>query len=265
MRVDFSRFEPLAGSRPILACARNPTGGYLALQALSEVAGAAPALGIWEEATGALVWVYEGAAALAWTADGAQLLLWALTAPEVNVGTLGRFARRSWPPDVPLGSCTFALPWTPWPRDLWVAPGAQLAAVRWVDEGLSGWEPIVLSQAGDTHLAGAGFQLDSGAAVETHPVLSPGGRYAVSGYQTLPATSRGGLLVARQRGHFEAGRVVVMDLHARTSRDIRIADAFPAKLHGTASSWVELPVFLDETHFSVTLPTGATHVFNTLE
>jgi hypothetical protein len=81
VRMDFSRFEPLTGSRSMLVVARHPAGGYLALQALSEVAGAAPALGIWGEATGELVWVYERAAALAWTADGAQLLVWALTAP----------------------------------------------------------------------------------------------------------------------------------------------------------------------------------------
>ncbi len=210
------------------------------------------------------MWAYEGAAALAWTADGTQLLLWALPTPEADVGTPGRFERRSWPADVPLYACTFALPWTPWPHDLWLAPDARLAAVRWVDEGLSGWEPIALSGAGDMHLAGAGFQLDSGAAVDTHPVLSPGGRYAISGYQTLHVTSRDGHLAPRQRGRFEVGRVVVMDLQARTFREILVDDAVPAKLHSTAARWVELPMFLDETHFTMTLPTGATRVFSTL-
>ncbi len=114
------------------------------------------------------------------------------------------------------------------------------------------------------HLAGAGFQLDSGAAVDTHPVLSPGGRYAISGYQTLHVTSRDGHLAPRQRGRFEVGRVVVMDLQARTFREILVDDAVPAKLHSTAARWVELPMFLDETHFTMTLPTGATRVFSTL-
>jgi hypothetical protein len=172
MKVDFSHLEPVASSRPALVVARHPTGGLLALQTLSEVAGVAPALGIWEEATGALVWTYEGAAGPAWTADGAQLLLWTLPTADAAIGdgTPGRFERRSWPADTLLSACTSALPWTPWPRDLWVAPGGQLAAVRWVDEGLSGWEPIVLSPMGDAHLAGAGFVLDSEVAVATHPL-----------------------------------------------------------------------------------------------
>ena len=98
-------------------------------QVLSELAGAPPAVGIWEAATGALVWAYEGAAALAWTADGTQLLLWELGTPDADgdIKTPGSFERRSWPTDALLGACTFALPWTRWPHDLWVAPGAQLA------------------------------------------------------------------------------------------------------------------------------------------
>lgn len=257
MTLDFSRFEPLSGSRPNQLVARHPAGGYLALQVHSEGAG------IWEEATGALVWTYEGATELTWTADGAQLLLWAVASPDAEVGTPGRFERRSWPADVLLSSCAFALPWVQWPYDLWVAPSAQLAAVRWITQGLSGWEPIVLSAAGDTHLAGAGFALDSSVAVDTYPVLSPSERFAVSGYQTLHVTTRDGHGVPRQRGRFEVGRVVVMDLRARAFREILIDDAVPAKLHGTAAGWGELPVFLDETHFSVMLPTGATRVFST--
>jgi len=256
--LDFNRFEPLAGSRPYRIVARHPDGDLLALQALGE------AVGIWEEATGALVWTYEGAAALAWTVDGTQMLLWVVASPDTDAGTPGRFERRSWPADALLGSCTFALPWTPWPHDLWVAPSAQLAAVRWLDEGLSGWESIVLSEAGDTHLAGAGFELDSEVAVDTHPVLSPSGRSAVSGYQPLHmTTSNGRHPVPRQHGRFEVGRVVVMDLHARSFHEILVDDAVPAKLHGTAARWGELPEFLDETHFRVTLPAGATRVFST--
>jgi hypothetical protein len=267
MKVDFSRFEPLAGSRPALVVARHPAGDLLALQTLSEAADVAPALGIWEEATGALVWTYEGVAGLVWTADGAQLLLWKLPTADaaLDVRTPGRFERRSWPADAPLSACAFALPWTPWPRDLWVAPDGALAAVRWVDEGLSGWEPVILSPMGDAHLAGAGFMLDSEVATDTHPVLSPSGHYAVSGYQTVHVTSREGFLVPRQQGRFEVGRVVVMDLRAHTFRDILLDDAVPAKLHGTAARWSELPAFLDETRFSLTLPTGATRVFTTLE
>ena len=44
MKVEFSRFEPLAGSRPALVVARHPAGDLLALQTLSEAAGVAPAL-----------------------------------------------------------------------------------------------------------------------------------------------------------------------------------------------------------------------------
>lgn len=272
MKLDFSHFEPLAGSRPTQVVARHPAGGYLALETTG-TAEAPPELGVWEAATGMLVWADEGVAALAWTTDGAQLLLCArMGAPaadvdadaDADVGTPGRFERRSWPADELLDTCTFTLPQTLWPQDLWVESGGRLAAVRWVDQGGSGWEPIVLSPAGDMHLAGAGFTLDSGVAVETHPVLSPSGRYAVSGYQTLHATTRDGFEVPRQRGRFEVGRIVVMDLHARTFRSILVDDAVPAKLHGTAAGWVDLPVFLDETHFKVMLPTGATRVFSAL-
>jgi hypothetical protein len=56
-----------------------------------------------------------------------------------------------------------------------------------------------------------------------------------------------------------------MDLRARAFRSILVDDAVPAKLHGTAARWVELPMFLDETRFTLTLPTGATRVFTTLQ
>ena len=109
---------------------------------------------------------------------------------------------------------------------------------------------------------GAGFVVSGGAALETHPVISSSGRFVASGFQPPYTASHLGTFPLRQNGRFLIGRVVVSDLGKRIFHEIAVDDTVPAKLAGTASEWTDLPSFLDATHFSLMLPTGAKRVFD---
>jgi len=264
-RSDFSHCEPLAGALPTKEIAHHPAGAYMAM----ETSQMPPALGIWETATGSPVWTEAGALALAWTPDGSELLLVREDRPSRIPKALAEapdgytFERRLWPQDDLASSCPLRLPFSAWPVDIWVASTGTLAAVRWMDQGASGWEPMLLRRRGDAHLLGAGFELASEVGVYAHPTLSPDGRFAVSGYQTTYKTLPTGTRTPLVRGRFEVGRVVVIDIPAGTSRDIVLDDAVPAKLHGTAARWGEVPVFWNTEHFELLLPTGAKRIYST--
>lgn len=264
----FSRFELLAGILPVKEIARHPAGTYVAL----EVVQTSPVVGIWETATGALVWTEAGVLAAAWAPDGSELLIVREDQPVghgdaaadalENASADYIFERRLWPRDALVSSCPLQLPYSGWPVDLWVAPTATLVAVRWMDQGASGWEVVLLRSAGDVHLVGAGFELASEIGIDSHPTLSPDGRYAVVGYQTTYQALPGGRQMPLQHGRFDVGRVVVIDLLAGTYREIVIDDMVPAKLHGTATRWNDAPIFLDARRFELLLPTGAKRIYS---
>jgi hypothetical protein len=265
-----SRFERMAGALPSKEIARHPAGIYVAM----ETEQAFPGVGIWETATGALVWANESVLAATWTPDGSELLLVQVDtsstsdaaphAPEdASDGCV--FERRLWPQDTLVSACPLQLPFSSWPSDIWVAPTGALAAVRWVDQGASGWEVALLNSTDAVHLVGAGFELASEVGIDTHPALNPNGHYAVSGYQTMYGRLPDHHWAPLQRGRFEVGRIVVIDIAAGIYRDIVIDDAVPAKLHGTASRWADIPVFLDADNFELMLPTGAKRIYSVKE
>ncbi len=152
-----------------------------------------------------------------------------------------------------------------WPDNLLISPQSNLVVLRWLDQGFSGWEFILLRKTDDFHLKEARIELDSEVEAFTQPAFSPDGRYAVSGYHTqfnpaFPAWEAAHWKIAQQ-GRYEVGGVTVLRLLDGTSYRIPIADAVPIKLHGTASHFFEPPVFLDNDHFLVLLPTGANKTY----
>jgi len=173
------------------------------------------------------------------------------------------FERRLWPEDTSVSSCRFhfCVPRAPWPHDIWLATTGKLAIGRWLDQGGSGWEPIIISDLGDTHLPRAGFRLDSEVAIQMSPGMSPSGRYAASGYETKYTSTSDGLETPVLHGRYVVGSVTVIDLHSAAFWQITITDAVPAKLHGTASRWTDTPVFTSEEEFTLMLPTGSKRIF----
>lgn len=173
--MDFSKFEPLSGAQPARVITRHPDGVYIAM----ETDSLQPAIGVWDSATGQAVWMQEGVLALVWSHDGSQIMLVESTSASDPTPSTDRqryiFDRRLWPADMSVSGSLFhfCVPWEPCPYDIWLAPTAKLALVRWADQGATGWEPIILSDTGDIHLAGAGFEIDSEVAVEMFPGISP--------------------------------------------------------------------------------------------
>jgi hypothetical protein len=256
--LDLSRYEPLAGFAPSKKIASEPTNVYIGM----ETSATPPVAGIWEIATGNLIWAEEGTLTLAWNYAGTQLLAARELSAKAEDKQHYLFERHSWPQDYLISQCSVQLPFSAWPYDLWVAPSNTLAVMRWVDQGMSGWEAILLKNNGDVHLKGADFRLMSGEAIQCYPALSADERYAVSGYQTIYRTTDTGHQVPLTHGRYEVGRIVVIDIRNSNFREITIDDAVPAKLHGTASKWTDVPIFLDNQRFTIALPSGAKRIFD---
>lgn len=257
---DFSHYEPLEGQRPYRLLDRHPSGAYLVLAAPGEQTEAA----VWESQTGKLAWVPKGAVLLCWLEQGTQVVQVRkprdLERPPEQEGHLYLFERQRWPDGILISRCLVTLS-QGWPESVVVSPQGNLIVLRWLDQGASGWEFIHLRETGDVHLKEASIELDSEVAVSTQPSFSPDGCHAVSGYHALfntaaPAWEAAHWKIA-QRGRYEVGCVTVVRLVDGTSYQIPIADAVPAKLHGTSSRFFDPPTFLDSQHFLVRLPTGA--------
>jgi hypothetical protein len=258
-----ARYEPLDGLGPSKEVARHPSGAYVAL----ETAHVSPQVGIWETATGVLLWAEPGTLFVQWALGGSVLLVVRENSTHARDKAGDErdgydFERWSWPQGERDSKCAINLPFSAWPADLWVAPSASLVAVQWVDQGASGWEVVAQTGVGDRQLLGAGFELASELGTQTHPVLSPDERYAVSGYQTIYDSTPWGGEIPRAHGRFEVGRCVIIDIAAGTHHDLLIDDAVPLKLHGTAARWTDLPTFIDSEQFTLQLPTGAKRVYS---
>lgn len=208
----------------------------------------------------------EAAGMLAWLKQGSEVVLLAERSSfEKSEKTYEErsfmFERRMWPDTKLISSCEVSLPWGA-PENILVSPHGNLVVMRWLTEGLSGWEFVILSDAGDFQLQGAGFGIDGPAAIYASPAFSPDGRYAVSGYHTKFVEDKDGHSWPLRRGRYEVGCITVICIPEGTFREITISDAVPAKLHGTASQSLDEPVFSDNEHFMTMLPTGAKRTFS---
>lgn len=262
--IDFSHYEPLQGQHPYRLLDRHPSGAYVALAAYGEQTSVA----VWERQTGKLAWAPKGAVLLSWLEHGEQLVQVRkpldLEHPLEQEDHLYLFERRNWPDGTLISCCPVVLSQGE-PESLVVSPYNNVVVLRWLDQGASGWEFIHLRETGDVHLKEAGVEIESEVAVTTQPAFSPDGRYAVSGYHAQVNTAAPAWESAHwkipQRGRYEVGCVTVIRLFDGTCYQIPIADAVPAKLHGTSSRSFDSPTFLDSQHFLVLLPTGAKRAY----
>lgn len=257
--LDFSRYEPLDGHRPYRVMAWHPTGRYVAMSIFCQ---REPMVAVWEEATGKMVWADKRAEALTWLKHGSEMVILTDRIGESSATYQGHtFERRAWPENTLISACKVSLP--PWgePVDILVSPHGNLALLRWLTQGASGWEFVLLSDASDLQLQGAGFEMDTPAAIYASPAFSPDGCYVVSGYHTRLVEDKRGGNIPLQRGRYEVGFITVVCIPDGTFHEIIIADAVPVKLHGAAQSLDE-PVFLDNEHFMTMLPTGAKRAYS---
>lgn len=263
-KIDFSRYEPFQGQHPYRLLDRHPSGAYVALATSGEQTRVA----VWENQTGKLAWAPKGAVLLSWVEHGEQSVLVRQPPdrehPPEQEDHLSLFERQSWPDGPLISRCSVALSQGE-PESLVVSPHGNVVVLRWLDQGASGWEFIHLRETGDVHLREAGIEIDSEVAVSTQPAFSPDGRYALSGYHAqlntaAPAWEAAHWKIA-QRGRDEVGCVTVIRLLDGTCYQIPIADAVPAKLHGTSSRSLDPPTFLDSQHFLVLLPTGTKRLY----
>lgn len=208
----------------------------------------------------------EAAGMLAWLKQGSEIMLLA-DRPSIDKSRSVYeqrsflFERRTWPDTVLISSCEVSFPWCA-PENMLVSPHENLVVMRWLTEGVSGWEFVVLSDAGDFHLQGAGFEIDGPAAFYASPAFSPDGRYAVSGYHTKLVEDKKGYSILLQRGRLEVGGITVICIPEGKFHEITLSDVVPAKLHGTASQSLDEPVFLDNERFMTMLPTGAKRTYS---
>jgi hypothetical protein len=206
----------------------------------------------------------EAAGMLAWLKQGSEIVFLAdrpsiEKSEQVYEQRSFLFERRTWPDTTLISSCEVSLPWGA-PENMLVSPHSNLVVLRWLTEGASGWEFVILSEAGDFQLQEAGFEIDGPAAIYVSPAFSPDGRYAVSGYHTKFVAEKGHSWPL-QRGRYEVGCITVICIPEGTFHEIIISDAVPVKLHGTASQSLDVPVFLDNERFMTMLPTGAKRTF----
>jgi hypothetical protein len=61
------------------------------------------------------------------------------------------FERRTWPDTALISSCEVSFPWCG-PENMLVSPHENLVVMRWLDEGVSSWEFVILSETGDFQL-----------------------------------------------------------------------------------------------------------------
>lgn len=270
-------YEALPGYTRYRVLEHHPSGRFVAMKAI----GPDPLplrAALWDTQSGRVSYAPPSATLLGWLPGGRQIAsLIANGAPQANEETAGGGAaaawrefcleRRAWPDTdlAPFGVCQLDIvAW--WPHSMTFSPHGNLVVIRSGDQDISGWDFVVFDDAGDdTYLDGAGFDMDSYAALVAQPGYSPDGRYAASGYHTTyHEMDLGGIEydVPVRQGEFEVGAVTIVDVEARRFRHIPLTDAVPAALHEVASRQLTEPVFLDAAHFTLKLPTGATRTFS---
>lgn len=265
MPLDLSHYTPLDGEVPLRELSHHPTSAEAVLVAY--VAGGQRAA-VWNTDTGALVWAPDGARAIAWMPDGATVAV-VRDAPQPNTaapvpgsGTTYRFDRFTWPDQQRLDGCDLVLDMG-YPVDLVISPRGDLATCKWVEEGYTGLEFVQLSSAGPSQLVEASY--DCSTDVMTRPVFSPGGRFLAFGAQDSVVWWAESYDAPAAGGEYEIGWVTVLDWDAAEFRDVFFDEQVPAGWHPDPQDEVVMladPVFRDEEHLSIRLPTGTEREFD---
>ncbi len=266
--ANFSRYERVYGQNPRRVVARHPSGHYVAMEYYYQQEWN---VAVWEEETGKVAWTQERTKNLCWLKQGTEV---ALLTKRTAYGRLGApyeqdiFERRTWPGNTLISSCRVTWAWG-WPDSIVVSPYDNLAAIRYLDEGISGWEFVIISDTGDYQLRGAGVEtIGNQPAIHTFPGFSPDGRCAVSGYHTKFVENKLGYLAPLERNSFEIGYIMVICILEATYYAIPIRDAVPAKLaeddldDADETIAPTQSVFLDNEHFTTTFPTGEKRTYH---
>ena len=247
---------------------------------------------VWDEQSGALLWAPENTIAMAWLHHGTQIALLRERydyQPEMHK-ILGSplqseftytWERRTWPRQELISSCSLTMP-TGWPVTLVTSPHSDLAAFQWLDQSEGGLEFLALSEQGDVQLMqtglpilesvtdlcfrsdGNGFPL--GSNLMSPPAFSPDGRYLVVAWQQnwewWIDESNNPLDPSILQSVCQIGYVEVLDWEDRHVWEVAITTVLlpgwpPSDLDDevTASLFLHPPLFIDDEHFTLLLPT----------
>jgi hypothetical protein len=268
--IDLSRYERLGGARPTALISSHPDEQYVALHVSGSPLNRA---GIWEVATGRLVWEPSDTVALSWMPDGGEMLLIrdlyqrAPDHPAMIVSALQQeyawsLERRSWPERNRLRTCPLQLS-TGWFDDVVVSPRGDLAAAYWQEQDCAGFELVALGAVEDRQLEDGSCSVETNWA--TGPVFSPDGRYL------LPATGPGSLRWAPAAdedpntpspgGRFRVGDLLVYNVDTRERQVLHVHADIPAgwlpdEPESGEAELLQLTEFVTDTTFRVKLPSG---------
>lgn len=202
--------------------------------------------------------------------------------------------RGSWPERKQVHSCSLLLP-TGWPVTLTISPCSDLVALQWMDQTESGLEFLVISDQGDHQVMDTGlpilehvtdhcFRFDGngfpfGSNVMSPPAFSPNGRYVAFTWQkglkwwideTNAQGSKQTTDFPRKTGICQVGFVEVIDWEQRHVREMMITTTLPQGWQPPLSQdeyklTSRSPIFIDNEHFTLLLPTREIRTYSVQE
>ncbi len=247
-------FAPLGDAPPLRALQRHPSDPYVVMAAFPPHGQQAA---IWHLQTGQLVAAPTGAIALAWLPDGARL---AMIRASEDRSMLCEVV--TWPDLQRIAQCPLALA-PGQPVDLVISPRGDLAACTWMDEGSAGVEFLTITADAVTQIEDAGYEVSTD--VITRSVFSPSGRYMAFGAQDRVVWWADAYDQPAAGGEYEVGWITILDWQEHEFRSV-VLDEVVANgwLPDPESATVMLadPIFIDEDHLRVSLPTGSARTFS---
>ncbi len=260
----FETFERLPGGMPYRLLDRHPDGTHVALQAKEHYAGRSA---VWNTDTKRIVWQPERAIALAWLQDGTQIGV----LREAHTARY-EFALYAWPETHLLHHCLIDLPSRAgWMLDLIISPQSDLALCHWVDQTEAGFEFIDITPHSTSHDTQASYALE-GTNELTRAVFSPQGDFWVFAYKiyeiwwapnpedidTYDQPARG--------GEYPLGVLQVFRKKQPFTRTIPLIATLPAGWlpedpDADEVLYINDPLFLDEQHVQVRLPSGEIKIY----
>ena len=304
MQFEFSLFEPLHDASPFRLIAAHPTEPFVALEIAFAVDDRRDNsslrdihIAIWNSETYELVSVPEKAVTLAWNVDGTEMGLirkhinsYSSAEPEDIYSHI--WERLSWPEQELISSCSMHFLYTNWPEVIVFSPLSDLAIIQWFEAEKCGLGFMSLTKYGDSHLEDIGlppiareiddseeedwrFFVDTNLA--TQPVFSPDGRYIIFGWQRHQRWWTGvpddvyveGDLPARV-GECNVGYMQIIDGAENATHMLAIFVSLPSDWQPSyegdrSNELLNDPVFIDNEHFQLLLPTGETRVYSIID